>query len=187
MAKTFFTSDTHFGHARIIDYVNRPFHDVYHMDAELIERWNNTVRPEDTVYHLGDFALGTVANREHSGAWALNGTIHFIEGNHDSRARDIQSRTKRFASYKLMDEIEIEGQRIVLCHYALRTWHHEAKGVWHLYGHSHGQLPGYGKSLDVGVDCWNFRPLSFEELKALMEVREIGQAPRFANYQSATV
>ena len=58
MAKVFFTSDTHFNHANIIKYCGRPFASVEEMDRELISRWNAAVEPADTVYHLGNFAVG---------------------------------------------------------------------------------------------------------------------------------
>jgi calcineurin-like phosphoesterase family protein len=58
MAKVFFTSDTHFNHANIISYCSRPFSSADEMNREIIARWNAVVGPEDTVYHLGDFAMG---------------------------------------------------------------------------------------------------------------------------------
>ena len=61
---TFFTSDTHFGHANIINLCKRPFKDVNHMNDMLVENWNNVVTDDDTVFHLGDFAFG--------GSWSGN-------------------------------------------------------------------------------------------------------------------
>jgi hypothetical protein len=63
-------------------------------------------------------------------------------------------------------------QVIVLCHYAMRVWDRSAHGSWHLYGHSHGTLPGRGFSFDVGVDCTAFRPLSLEEVARRMATIE---------------
>lgn len=73
----FFTSDTHFGHVNIIKYCNRPFGSVPEMNAAMIAGWNRHVGPDDTVYHLGDFALGPKV------LWPeyrrqLNGRIVFI-------------------------------------------------------------------------------------------------------------
>src|SRR3972149_2927673 len=82
MSNIFFTSDTHFNHANIIKYCGRPFGSVDEMNREMITRWNAVVDPEDTVYHLGDFALGKVSE------WPaifrqLNGSKKIlIRGNH---------------------------------------------------------------------------------------------------------
>ena len=80
---------------------------------------------------------------------------------------------------KEMDEIIVNNQRVVLCHYALRTWHHSYKGVGHLFGHTHGTLPSYGKSFDCGVDCWNYTPMTskqiVDKLNSLKNVHAIPQ------------
>jgi len=78
----FLISDTHFGHKNIIEYENRPFESVEEMDETMIRNWNSVVGMNDTVWHLGDFALcGAERTREiiHS----LNGRIKLLKGNHD--------------------------------------------------------------------------------------------------------
>ena len=64
---TWFTSDLHFGHANIIEYSGRPFRDVDHMNRALIERWNALVQPADTVWVLGDVAMGRITDTLTSG------------------------------------------------------------------------------------------------------------------------
>lgn len=81
---TFFTSDTHFGHANIIRFCKRPFENVEEMNEVLIENWNKVVSDDDTVFHLGDFAFGG------SNVWKeiiprLKGHINLIIGNHDRK------------------------------------------------------------------------------------------------------
>jgi calcineurin-like phosphoesterase family protein len=88
--------------------------------------------------------------------------------------------------------VNVEGQEIVLCHYAMREWHHALQGVWHLFGHTHAALGPYGKSVDVGVDNAyavlsmpqftpeSYRPISFAELKAFMDKQPLGLHPMFA-------
>ena len=64
-------------------------------------------------------------------------------------------------------------QRIVLSHYAMRIWDRSHFGTWHLFGHSHGSMPDdpTSRSLDVGVDVWNYRPVSYEQIKARMATK----------------
>src|SRR5664279_3833835 len=75
-------------------------------------------------------------------------------------------------------QIVVDGQRLVLCHYGMRTWPGSRRGALHLYGHSHGTLPGNAQCLDVGVDCWDFRPVTLPEIRAKLE-REpnVGMVP----------
>jgi len=70
-----------------------------------------------------------------------------------------------------LKEIKIGNQDIILCHYPLRIWNKKHYGSWHFYGHEHNTLPGIGKSIDVGVDAHNFKPISFTQLKEIMYVK----------------
>lgn len=169
-----FTSDTHYFHKNIIRYSNRPFKDIHHMNESLIERFNERVSNSDNVYHLGDFGF---ANEEEMQRVfdRLNGRKHLILGNHDKRD------TKRIRGWEYVrhyDEIRIDGQSIVLFHYAPRVWNKAHHGSIALYGHSHGSMPGNSQSLDVGVDCWDYYPVNFEQIK-----RRLATLPTFKGYR----
>ncbi|WP_390451247.1 metallophosphoesterase family protein, partial [Chryseobacterium sp. Alg-005] len=165
----FFTADHHFGHANIIKFSERPFESLEHMNEELIKRWNERIKENDTVYHLGDVSLGKpdftkeILDR-------LNGKIHLIKGNHEYSALRVQDRfewIKDYAEIYIEDEeVKTGKQKITLLHYSMRTWNGSHRGSWQLYGHSHGTLPDdkMSLSLDVGVDCHNFYPVSYEEV-----------------------
>jgi calcineurin-like phosphoesterase family protein len=77
-----FSSDTHFGHENIIKYCDRPFKNVDHMNEVIIDNWNSVVSPGDTVYHLGDVALGQI-DKSLACVSRLNGYKILILGNHD--------------------------------------------------------------------------------------------------------
>lgn len=155
-----FTSDHHFGHARIIALVRRPFASVEEMDEAMIARWNERVARDDLVYHLGDFSF-----RDHTPYLArLNGQKRLIIGNHDHSRR--LAKAEGWSSVDRLLHIEVDETPIVLCHYGMRVWNRSHHGALHFYGHSHGSLPGDSQSLDVGVDCWDFRPVSLEEICA---------------------
>ena len=93
---TWFIADTHFFHANIIRYCNRPWNsgknangdivvtekDVFHMNEALINNWNSVVKKDDIVWHLGDVSFGKKDNLK----WILpqlNGKINLVKGNHD--------------------------------------------------------------------------------------------------------
>ena len=190
MKSTWFVSDTHFGHTNIIRYSKRPFVDAAEHDEALIANWNRSVAPTDDVYFLGDFVFKSkdraidIRNR-------LNGAqFYFIEGNHDSVAHQIRA---TFAWYDAVKMVDVNGQKIWLSHYAHRVWDRSHHGVWHLYGHSHHNLPDDPNALscDVGVDATavrlsrpdsygtgqvpdeglkpeHYRPIHFDEVAALM-------------------
>jgi calcineurin-like phosphoesterase family protein len=170
---TFFTADHHFGHAGIIGMCSRPFADVEHMDRAMIEAWNEVVQPSDTVWHLGDFAYRCDQKRKRAILSRLHGNKHLIAGNHD----DADTRSMAWGSVSQMKDINIDGQRIFLCHYGMRTWPSAHRGALHLYGHSHGSLPGNAQCLDVGVDVWNFRPVTLPEIRAVLERAPAGPQP----------
>ncbi|HZH26448.1 MAG TPA: metallophosphoesterase family protein [Azospirillaceae bacterium] len=170
----FFTSDTHFGHAGAIPRFRRPFASVAEMDAAMTERWNATVGPTDVVWHLGDFAVRRPAAAMADILGRLNGVKHLIGGNNDGA--DTRS-LGGWASVRDYVEVEVDGVRLVLCHYALRTWNGQYRGAWNLHGHSHGQLKPMTRQRDMGVDVWDFRPVTVAELtRPRRPVRQPGRA-----------
>jgi len=169
--RTFFTADTHFGHMGIISSCKRPFANADAMDEALIAQWNAVVGSGDEVWHLGDFAFRS-AKAPDAYLSRLRGRKHLIWGNHDApQVRE----SALWASSQQMAEIGLNGHRIIMLHYAMRSWPKSHHGSIHLYGHSHGNLPSDRQSLDVGVDCWAFRPVSLGEIKIrLAELPERG-------------
>jgi calcineurin-like phosphoesterase family protein len=157
-----FTADTHFGHAGALSLYRRPFASVAAMDAAMIARWNETISPDDEVWHLGDFALRTSAETAAMLLHSLNGRKHLITGNNDSS--EIAG-LPQWHSVQAFAEITVDEHRLVLCHYALRTWNRMAKGVLNLHGHSHGRLKPLPRQTDVGVDAWDFRPISVWQMR----------------------
>ncbi|MCB8881687.1 metallophosphoesterase [Acidisoma cellulosilytica] len=160
MAKTWFVADTHFGHRGIIEMCFRPFASIEEHDAALISNWNSRVGGSDTVYHLGDFSHRSGRDCSHY-LDRLKGKVHLIHGNHD---REATRADERWLSSTPMMHINHQGHHITLCHYAMRVWPKSHRGSLHLYGHSHGRLSGDRQSLDVGVDCWGYYPISLDEI-----------------------
>jgi calcineurin-like phosphoesterase family protein len=159
----YFTSDHHFGHSGARSFYRRPFASVDAMDREMIERWNATIKPDDEVWHLGDFAVRQSPARVQSLLSELHGDKHLVAGNNDDAAVTASTGWKSVQPYV---ELPVEGTTLILCHYPFRTWRDMGKGAINLHGHSHGRLKPQPRQFDVGVDVWDFRPVRLLELVA---------------------
>ncbi len=189
----YFTADTHFGHANIIEYCQRPFSSVGEMDQALIRNWNEVIGPDDIVYHLGDFTLGEPKQAQLYFS-QLNGYIIVpcLPWHHDRRWQKIslgrpyfESASRKYVTLvaSSLDVLQNEehGQddyplTITLCHYPLAEWDRKHYGAWHLHGHSHGRYHAPGMILDVGVDAQNYRPISLEDLVDAMVEKQAKEA-----------
>ena len=89
MTRVFFSADCHFDHTNIIKYCRRPFKNIEHMNETIVSNWNNDVKQDDLVYHVGDFAYRGQKNARY---WEnrLNGSIVHIRGNHDCFSMDTE-------------------------------------------------------------------------------------------------
>ena len=158
--QTFFTADTHFGHAAARAFYRRPFATVAEMDEAIIANWNAAVAPEDEVFHLGDLA---VRHPDPAGILArLHGRKHLLTGNNDPEAVTGLPGWASVAPYR---ELTLDGVGLVLCHYALRTWRDMGRGAVNLHGHSHGRLKSLPRQFDVGVDLRGFAPVTLARLR----------------------
>jgi calcineurin-like phosphoesterase family protein len=157
----YFTSDTHFGHGGALGLYRRPFASVAAMNKALVERWNETVGPDDEVWHLGDFAIRQRLPVVADLLVRLNGRKHLVAGNNDPpETREL----KGWESVQSYVEIEVDGVSLVLCHYPFRSWRGMGKGWVNLHGHSHGKLKPQSRQFDVGVDVRGFRPVMLDEI-----------------------
>jgi calcineurin-like phosphoesterase family protein len=176
----FFTSDTHFHHYNIIRYCGRPFKDQYHMNEILIANWNSVVGEGDTIYHLGDFAMGGVGRMTEI-MQRLNGKKRFLKmGNHDKNKNRFKA--AGFDAVIRGDsrtDLTIGGDiRVQLSHYPYkkqfndgveqksRRWEQapDDDGGILLCGHIHEKWKVNGRMINVGVDVWDFTPVSEDQL-----------------------
>jgi calcineurin-like phosphoesterase family protein len=174
----YFTSDLHLSHRNIIKYSNRPFANAAEMNEVLIKNWNSVVSPDDIIYILGDVAFEKDIEKLDWYLSRLQGEKHIVWGNHDTLLQNnIPLRKKHFKTTHDLVRIFVppesnndKGQGITLCHYAMRTWPSSHWGEFALHGHSHGTLLDDPNllSVDVGVDCWNYTPVSMKQINEVM-------------------
>lgn len=179
----FFTSDLHFNHNNIIKYCHRPFVDVNEMNETLIKNWNTVVAPNDIVFCLGDFMFGNI-NRFWEFRSRLNGKIYLIHGNHDWELMDKGNIEEGFEIITSQLRITVDGQTIYLSHFPFLTFDgvYKEKPFWQLFGHVHSNKDHPYTSADssrlnyllpcqydVGVDNNNYFPVSFEQVKKIIQ------------------
>ena len=173
----YFTSDLHFGHKNIIRFDNRPFTSVEEMDKVLIERWNNKVTDEDTVYILGDISWYD-DQKTYEIFSQLRGRKILIQGNHDK----VNGKTKEcFEEICFYKEINLPGGsvHIILCHYPIMFFNNHNYGTFMLYGHVHNstdwdmvekfkselhQLGQRCYMFNVGCMVRNYEPVTLDEI-----------------------
>lgn len=160
----FYTADLHFHYAPLLS--SRPFRTVGEMDSTLIENWNKTVSPSDTVYLVGDVG--------YNGGYVpldalrlLNGRKHLIRGNHDTGFEDADRLYECFESVTDFNEIDDGDTHIILCHYPILY----RKRGYMIHGHLHHNrgeeykiLKDLPRVLNAGVDVNFYRPVTLAEL-----------------------
>jgi calcineurin-like phosphoesterase family protein len=177
-----FSSDWHISHKNITgpkisnwSSGYRDFDSTKEMDDTILDTINKYVKKDDLIYFLGDFCFGDHTKTPFHRSRIVCKNIHALIGNHDEH---IDLYKDCFLS--LNDTLHVKhGQtKIFMSHYSHRVWQGHHKGVIHLYGHSHGSIPDYGKSMDVGIDVakrlyGEYRPFHLDEIVKIMEKRDV--------------
>jgi calcineurin-like phosphoesterase family protein len=187
----YFTADLHTDHSRIIEYCSRPFTSVSHMQEELIRRHNERVKPDDIVYDLGDFSMSEKTVPLFLPRY--NGLRHLIMGNHDfchpckSKKKNYEGAIERYLSYGFKSvSLEMDLEEFHLHHmpYTADERHGEryskyrpkrTDDKWLLHGHTHTLAKFGNKELNVGVDQWNYYPVSIDEVRQAIKEYEDAQ------------
>lgn len=154
MSNVWLISDTHFGHANIIKYANRPFDSVEEMNEALVENWNSVVKQGDKVYHLGDVTMNSKSLDIMS---RLNGRKVLIKGNHDTQK--LKFYTPHF--YDIRGSHELGNY--LLTHIPV----HESQRyrfTANIHGHLHDSLINNPFYVNVSVEQIDYTPIAFDEI-----------------------
>lgn len=163
------TSDTHFYHENIINYEKRPFRDAEEMNESIIVRWNSVVKPDDYVYHLGDFGIApkaqlvTICNR-------LNGKIFLVRGNHEPGLNQILELGFVGVADKLT--LQYKHWEFLMTHIpqADLIYDQGDHSLINIHGHIHGKSRVYHNRINVSCDAWDYTPITLDDL--MMEYRK---------------
>ena len=161
-------SDTHLNHRNIIEYENRPFKSIEEMNDTIIKRWNATVKPEDTIIHLGDICLGKESILNYL-IPNLNGHKILLKGNHDCKSNHFYLNCGFDEVYNTM-WLDYMGLKIFLSHYPAARPKNGENYDLHFYGHVHGnghrgEFPTIARNgACLCVERWEYTPVAIEEV-----------------------
>lgn len=160
----YYTADLHLAHEAVIRVCRRPFSTVEEMDCQIIENIRTRMTVKDDLYIVGDFVDDKAVNaaRYVQILKSIPGRKHLISGNHDKKwIKDLP-----WTSCQPMLEVKDNGRRITLCHYPMITWPGARHGALMFFGHVHDNWLGHRNCINVGVDHWNFAPVTAAEAAA---------------------
>ena len=175
------TSDHHFGHENIIRYCTRPFANADAMNRTMVDRWNDVVSDGDEVWIIGDLVLGQLTVNLSAHVWRLKGRKILVPGNHDACWQGQKKSRRQVTAYldlggisRIVDDpppVVLAGQEVQINHFPYEPgipgqpvkfaqWRPKDNGGWLLCGHIHEKWRQDRKQINVGVDAWNFAPVS---------------------------
>jgi len=166
MSNIWLISDTHLGHNKEFIWKARGFNSVYEMNNAIIERWNEVVKYDDVVYHLGDFIMGDL-DTGIALIKQLKGKIRLAIGNHDT-----QNRLDVFHNLYNIDDIQF-GYRLkkgkksfLLTHYQTLTGNFDNSKTYSIHGHTHSKnsFCEYDLMYNVNCDAHDCKPIAWEDM-----------------------
>jgi calcineurin-like phosphoesterase family protein len=174
MPRIFLISDNHFtdydGDDNVISIFKRPYKKSREMNDDMIRKWNETVRQEDTVFSIGDFAWTWDEFQNYANQ--LNGIKRFIMGNHDlegdlkwnlnAKYHDVIFPIMAFFAYKNRDFLLVHDPADVP-----KWW----KG-WVIHGHHHWMpqypfIDGKHKNINVACELVDYTPVDLDWILSL--------------------
>lgn len=177
---THFYSDPHFGHENIIKHSQRPFADARHMEREFVTRYNDRVNEDDTVLWCGDcFFTGQDVAAKILGK--LKGRKALVIGNHDRSVQWMLSVGFEFVATEMVLHIADRVVRVSHYPYWFKSDADDPRdgrfkerrptrrdGEVLIHGHTHSKKQRIGNMVHVGVDAWDYAPVSFAEVEKLV-------------------
>lgn len=168
-----FTSDTHFGHKKVLDFAGRPWDTIRQMNDTIVANINDCIEEDDELYILGDYSFKmTVADAYELRKRIACKRIHLVPGNHDKDWTQ-PAVADAFIVEPPICVLKVDGLKIVMSHFPMADWQSMSHGSWHLHGHIHSTGRAYNAfnreqgllRYDVGVDANAYAPVSLDELQ----------------------
>lgn len=162
--QTWFIGDWHFGHTNIIGFCDRPFTELNHMNEGLIDLHNAVVKPNDTVYVLGDVAFG---RKNLHYVKRMNGNKRLILGNHDVYGMEEYKEVGFNKIYGMKEYTDKEtGMCFIMTHAPIHPMQLERRYATNIHGHLHTHDVKDDRYVNVNIDrVGAYVPVNIEEIR----------------------
>lgn len=196
---TFFISDLHFGHAKVIEYSQRPFKDIEEMNEKLIRNWNSVVQDKDTVIVVGDFAMYLKKEKLREILSRLRGKKILVRGNHDMSPSEMLNIGFDHVCESMT--VKIGNEIVNVSHYPYKkpwyvyTYYNfmnkllpkkyfrprkfpnqlEDDGKFLIHGHTHSRLKVKNRMINMSVEAWEYKPVVYHKIHDIIAKIKIGR------------
>ena len=165
----YLTSDTFFGRASKAK--ERGFRSTEEMQISMINSWNEKIKPNDIVYHLGNFAWDIISAE--NALLNLNGRINFLPSMYDMALDQVAGDNGVFEGVKVIKDgiFTIESLELVLCPWPLKNWPGKAHNVLHIHGGDKRYKANLKNELRFNANCdlWSLSPISLDSLLSVIK------------------
>ena len=168
-----FISDTHFDHANIIKYCNRPFKNTEEMNNFMLKTWNDTISKVDLVFFVGDMAFGRSSRKPKWWVEQLNGQKVYIKGSHDKGIRPTSEGLESVLFIADAVIIQLEDKKIYVVHEPYKI--PQSWKEWTIHGHVHNNSPHLDlilKRFNVSVEVIDYKPRNLKYFLDIIDKEE---------------
>lgn len=184
MSEIWLISDTHFGHANILNFKGedgipfrgKDFNTCTEMDELMVQKWTENIKPDDKVYHLGDVMFGD--KERFNKLWArLPGHKRLILGNHDDGhfLAGVNPVNGQHYFEKIMVWRFFREYDLILTHVPMQlenTYEGEQKAYWNVHGHIHNNPPATSRHINISVEQTGYGPVHLETLAQSLALKK---------------
>lgn len=162
MRNIWLISDTHFSHENIIKYCNRPFVNADEMNSFMMQKWAETVKQNDIVYHLGD-----VYSKKCPDLSKLPGRKRLLLGNHDKgKDQKLFHYFEKIFMWRMFPEFEMLLTHVPV-HISTLSESPKRPKLLNVHGHTHLNAEPDGDTENykcVCVEFTNYTPINIEDI-----------------------
>lgn len=156
MNKIWFIADTHFGHGPKILTWRPEFSSVEEMSLTIVNNINKIVKPNDTLYLLGDIVISKAGMQYLK---MLNGRLVLIPGNHDGERDSLKLSDYPVNKILASSQLKIKDKKFWLTHIPVHPTEFDGRVSGNIHGHLHDKIIPDSRYICVSCEQTGYSPV----------------------------